>query len=135
MVAFEMTAGNWTTRSESISGTISVPRLFIPSTTSADGLDQWHRATVRAIRHNAPRREPGGPPPITRLQPITGVADAMLFTQIAAFDLSDWPEPSLETLSEQLAEKRFAPTLSQQVESMGWAPVVDERLALETAGA
>ena len=56
----------------------------------------------------------------------------MLFSQIAAFDLADWPEPSLDTLSEQLAEKRFAPTLSQQVESMGWAPVVAEALAIET---
>ena len=42
----------------------------------------------------------------------------MLFSQIAAFDLADWSEPSLETLSEQLAEKRFAPTLSQQVEKI-----------------
>ncbi len=59
----------------------------------------------------------------------------MLFSQIAAFDLADWPEPSLDTLSEQLAEKRFAPTLSQQVESMGWAPVIAEALAIETDGA
>ncbi|HSH85170.1 MAG TPA: recombination-associated protein RdgC [Guyparkeria sp.] len=59
----------------------------------------------------------------------------MLFSQIAAFDLADWPQPSLETLSEQLAEKHFAPTLSQQVESMGWAPVIAEALAIETDGA
>ncbi|MFW6041776.1 MAG: recombination-associated protein RdgC [Guyparkeria sp.] len=56
----------------------------------------------------------------------------MLFTQIAAFDLSDWPEPEREVLAGQLAEKPFAPTLSQQVESMGWAPVVDDQLLMET---
>ncbi|MFO7809610.1 recombination-associated protein RdgC [Guyparkeria sp.] len=59
----------------------------------------------------------------------------MLFSQIAAFDLAHWPDPSLDTLSEQLAGKRFAPTLSQQVESMGWAPVVADELAIETDGA
>ncbi len=59
----------------------------------------------------------------------------MLFSQIAAFDLSDWPEPEREALADRLEEKRFAPTLSQQVESMGWAPVVDEQLVMETDGA
>ncbi|MGM0516671.1 MAG: recombination-associated protein RdgC [Pseudomonadota bacterium] len=56
----------------------------------------------------------------------------MLFSQIAAFDLSDWTDPERDRLEEQLAGKRFAPTLSQQVESLGWAPVVDEQLAMET---
>jgi len=56
----------------------------------------------------------------------------MLFSQIVAFDLSGWPDPAREQLDEQLDAKRFAPTLSQQVESLGWAPVVDERLAMET---
>jgi recombination associated protein RdgC len=56
----------------------------------------------------------------------------MLFSQIAAFDLSDWPDPAREQLDQQLDGKRFAPTLSQQVESLGWAPVVDEQLVMET---
>jgi len=56
----------------------------------------------------------------------------MLFSQIAAFDLSDWPEPARDRLAEQLDGKRFAPTLSQQVESLGWAPVADEQLLMET---
>ena len=53
----------------------------------------------------------------------------MLFSQIAAFDLADWPEPSLETLTDKLAEKRFAPTLSQQVESISTATDVSKPAA------
>ena len=102
------------------------------------------------IRHNAPPSIPRGrerrptyqatipghldPKPVDPIR-FSGAADTMLFSQIAAFDLADWPDPSLDTLVDRLAEKRFAPTLSQQVESMGWAPVVSDALALETDGA